>query len=139
MTKQPENGARWGLIREQWLQAACFALCFLGIRGRTGRSPIRVSAAYYCSDPVLNQLGVAPMFNLMNSLKDDMREENAELRLMDYAAATAHMRSYLGCAGRADSAAILRRSVPAATALYFSTIFLCIVSNISGTPMNIVG
>lgn len=105
------------LARGVAVSLALFALCFLGIRGRTGRSPIRVSAAYYCSDPVLNQLGVAPMFNLMNSLKDDMREENAELRLMDYAAATAHMRSYLGCAGRADSAAILRRSVPAATAL----------------------
>ncbi|MCF6413002.1 hypothetical protein I7648_04720 [Collinsella tanakaei] len=55
MTKQPENGARWGLIREQWLQAACFALCFLAFmlaeaavnaRASTILGPDRVTVTY---------------------------------------------------------------------------------------------
>lgn len=38
--------------------AVCIGLCLFGIRGRMGYNPIRVSQAYYCTDPFLNQLGV---------------------------------------------------------------------------------
>ena len=50
-------------------------LCFFGIRGRTGRNPIRISQAYYCTDPFLNQVGVAPVFSLMKSALDDSRRK----------------------------------------------------------------
>ena len=46
------------------LGLACIGLCLFGIRGRRGYNPIKVSAAYYCQDPFLNQLGVNPAFNL---------------------------------------------------------------------------
>lgn len=65
------------------LGAVLGALCFLGIRGRTGYNPIKVSGAYYCSDPFLNQLGINPAFNLLNSVRDDNRSENKQLELMD--------------------------------------------------------
>lgn len=57
-------------------------LCVFGIRGRTGYNPIKVSAAYYCNDPFLNQLGINPTFNLLNSTLDDRRAENRYLSLM---------------------------------------------------------
>ena len=59
------------------------ALCFLGIRGRLGYNPIKVSEAYYCNDPFLNQLGINPTFNLLTSYIDDQRPENRRLTLMD--------------------------------------------------------
>ena len=49
-------------------------LCVFGIRGRTGYNPIKVSQAYYCQDPFLNQLGVNPVFNLLTSHLDDKRK-----------------------------------------------------------------
>ena len=66
------------------LVGACLiGLCIFGIRGRTGYNPIKVSAAYFCQDAFLNQLGVSPTFNLLTSVMDDMRPENKYLHLMD--------------------------------------------------------
>ncbi len=64
--------------------AACVGLCIFGIRGRMGYNPIKVSQAYYCQDPFLNQIGVNPVFNLLTSALDDKRKENRQLELMDY-------------------------------------------------------
>lgn len=63
--------------------------CFLGIRGRLGYNPIKVSAAYFCTSPVLNNVGVNPMFSLLNSTLDAMRPENRTLHLMPPAQAVA--------------------------------------------------
>lgn len=62
--------------------AVCTGLCLFGIRGRTGYNPIRVSQAYYCTDPFLNQLGINPVFSLLTGTLDDHRKENRYLRLM---------------------------------------------------------
>lgn len=61
---------------------ACIGLCLFGIRGRTGYNPIKVSQAYYCQDPFLNQLGINPTFNLLTSTLDDMRKENKPIELI---------------------------------------------------------
>ena len=58
-------------------------LCMFGIRGRSGYNPIKVSAAYFCKDPILNQLGINPIFNLLTSTLDDQRPENKVLQLLD--------------------------------------------------------
>lgn len=71
------------LIGTLAIGAACVGLCLFGIRGRMGYNPIKVSQAYYCEDPFLNQLGVNPVFNLLTSTLDDMRKENRQLTLMD--------------------------------------------------------
>lgn len=89
-----------------------FALCVFGIRGRTGYNPIKISQAYYCNDPFLNQLGIAPAFNLLTSVLDDMRSENEELRLMPYDEAITLARQSLGLTGEVDSANVLNRVVP---------------------------
>lgn len=74
----------WSAIATVFLAGAVLSgLCFFGIRGRTGYNPIKVSGAYYCSDPFLNQLGINPVFNLLNSVRDDNRSENRQLELMD--------------------------------------------------------
>lgn len=71
-------------------------MCIFGIRGRTGYNPIKVSAAYYCEDPLLNQLGVSPTFNLLTSTLDDFRPENETVQLMDGDEALKNVRQYYG-------------------------------------------
>lgn len=57
--------------------------CLFGIRGRRGYNPIKVSAAYYCNDPFLNQLGLNPAYNLLITSLDEGRSENRRLQLID--------------------------------------------------------
>lgn len=71
------------------LGCAATGLCLFGIRGRMGYNPIKVSAAYYCHDAFLNQLGINPAFNLLTSSLDDRRPENRRLNLMPVAEARA--------------------------------------------------
>ena len=93
------------------VSALLLALCVFGIRGRRGYNPIKISEAYYCDDPFLNQLGINPAFNLLTSVLDDMKPENKDLRLMSSAEAVAYTRQWLGVAGKADSSDVLRRFV----------------------------
>lgn len=79
--------------------AACIGLCFFGIRGRMGYNPIKVSQAYYCKDPFLNQLGINPVFNLMTSTLDEHRKENRYLHLMPEQKAIAYIQAELGRKG----------------------------------------
>lgn len=83
---QKVKGAVIGLV--------LIGLCIFGIRGRTGYNPIKVSAAYYCEDAFLNQLGVNPTFNLLTSTLDDFRPENKALSLMDEAEALRNVSAY---------------------------------------------
>lgn len=102
----------WGWVPLRLVVTAVLVgLCLFGIRGRMGYNPIKISQAYYCDDPFLNQLGIAPSFNLVTSTLDGMRKENAELQLMPYAEAIDYTRSELGITGVADSTALLRRPV----------------------------
>lgn len=93
------------------LTLALIALCVFGIRGRRGYNPIKVSEAYYCDDPFLNQLGINPAFNLLTSVLDDMRPENKELHLMPAHEAVDETRQWLGISGKADSTQVLHRFI----------------------------
>ena len=88
--------------------AALIGLCIFGIRGRMGYNPIKVSQAYYCEDPFLNQLGVNPVFNLLTSTLDDMRKENRELALMDGETAINQVQNILGRNGISNISPIAR-------------------------------
>ena len=89
--------------------AVCVGLCMFGIRGRMGYNPIKVSQAYYCEDPFLNQLGVNPVFNLLTSTLDDNRKENRILHLMSEKDALSKVQKYLKRKGIAKLSPIARR------------------------------
>lgn len=86
-------------------------LCIFGIRGRVGYNPIKISEAYYCNNPFLNQLGISPAFNLLTSIMDDLRPENKELHLMPYSEAISEARQSLGISNQIDSSCVLRRHI----------------------------
>lgn len=121
------------------LSAALIGLCVFGIRGRTGYNPIKISQAYYCDDPFLNQLGIAPSFNLITSTLDGMRKENAELHLLPYDEAIAFVRHDLGLTGVADSVSLLRRQVTADTVVAHPNVVIILMESMSASLMQTFG
>lgn len=110
------KGFPWQRLAMQFLTAAALVgLCLFGIRGRTGYNPIKVSAAYFCTSPVLNQLGVNPVFCLLTSTLDDRRKENRTLHLMDGEQAVARVQQLLGRQGLEEISPIARRIEPDGT------------------------
>lgn len=106
-TVRPQLSVRDRLTMSAVALALC-GLCLFGIRGRRGYNPIKVSAAYFCNSPVLNQLGVNPMFCLLQSTLDDLRPENRRLHLMDDAHAIALVQQELGRRGLPDISPVAR-------------------------------
>lgn len=84
----------------------------LGIRGRLGYNPIKVSAAYFCQSTVLNNLGVNPMFNLLTSTLDTARPENQKLHLLAPHIAIRNVQEYLDRTGLEGISPIARQVKP---------------------------
>lgn len=114
-------------------------LCMFGIRGRTGYNPIKISQAYYCDDPFLNQLGINPAFNLLTSALDDMRKENNELHLMAYPEAVASARQSLGIEGKADSTHVMRRMIVADGKPQKHNVVVILMESMSANLMSVFG
>ena len=89
------------------ISAVCVGLCMFGIRGRLGYNPIKVSAAYYCTDSFLNQLGVNPTYNLLTSTLDEFRPENKELHLVGLDEASAAVAEYYNWIVETDTTSLM--------------------------------
>lgn len=121
------------------LVGACLiGLCLFGIRGRVGYNPIKVSAAYYCLNPVLNQMGVNPTFNLLASVVDDMREENRLLDLMPGDEAMRRAQSYLGRTG-IEGISPLARKVKSDTVCPRRNVVMVLMESMSASLMQRFG
>ena len=106
------------------LSAFLGGACFLGIRGRLGYNPIKVSAAYFCSSPILNNLGVNPMFNLLTSTLDDMRPENKTLHLMDSLVAIRNVQHFYGRKGIDNISPLARQIKPEGQPLKKNVVYI---------------
>lgn len=118
--------------------AMCIGLCLFGIRGRMGYNPIKVSQAYYCEDPLLNQLGVNPVFNLLTSTLDDNRKENRYLHLMPEEEAVANVQKLLNRKGIASISPIARE-VNATEAPSQKNVILIFMESMSANLMGSFG
>ncbi|MBE6208023.1 MAG: LTA synthase family protein [Rikenellaceae bacterium] len=113
-------------------------LCLLGIRGRMGYNPIKVSQAYFCEDPFLNQVGVSPMFNLLTSTLDDRRKENKQLTLLPDEEALATAQQLLGRTG-IDGISPLARRVEQETAATRKNVVMIFMESMSAHLMQSYG
>ena len=116
----------------------CIALCILGIRGHMGYNPIKVSQAYYCEDPFLNQLGINPVFNLLTSTIDDRKAENKKLQLMDDQEAVAFVQQTLNRKGITDLSPIARE-VHADSAINRKNVVMIFMESMSAKLMKTFG
>ncbi|MEG1686020.1 MAG: LTA synthase family protein, partial [Bacteroides sp.] len=117
----------------------CIGLCMLGIRGRMGYNPIKVSQAYYCDDPFLNQIGVNPVFNLLTSTLDDNRKENQSIYLMPEKKALAHVQKELGRKGIENISPIARKVEAKASSLPPKNVVLIFMESMSAHLMSSFG
>lgn len=69
----------WGIV----FSVLLLGLGFLGMRGKLSKIPIRVSTAYFCNNPFLNQIGLNPAFTFLKSLEDAGKSANQEVDLID--------------------------------------------------------
>ena len=69
--------------------------CYIGMRGRFGYNPIKVSQAYFCRNPFLNQLGLNPVHYLLYSSIDMSRSENNYIEITDSEEAKEYFENYM--------------------------------------------
>ncbi len=121
------------------LTVLLLALCFLGIRGRLGTTPIRTSAVYYCNDPFLNQLGINPAFNFIYSVKEDGKAANATIGLMEDSLALAYARDVYRLQGDSVSDKPLLRAVKTAGEVQRKNVVLIFMESMSANFLQYFG
>ncbi len=119
----------------------CAFLCVVGIRGGLWykKPPIKTGKAYYCTDAMLNQLGINPAFSLLSSAVEDMKAANRELHFMPYPEAVENVRRSLGITGRADSARVLLRTVKSDTVMSRHNVVVIMMESMSANYMQTFG
>lgn len=136
---KPEILSSKTLLKRVVMTLCLGGFCVFGIRGRIGYNPIKISEAYYCNNPFLNQLGIAPAFNLLTSCLDDMRPENQELHLMDYDEAIIYTRKSLGITGEVDSVNVLKRRIEADSIPLRPNIVVILMESMSASFLHTLG
>lgn len=113
--------------------------CLFGIRGRMGYNPIRVSAAFYCHNPFLNQLGINPAFNLLRSSIDSGKKENRDIELMDERLAVDYVWQSLGIADTLRESVSLVRPVRAEESPSRKNVVLILMESMSADLLGCYG
>lgn len=87
MPVQPASNIK---IITSFISILLLGFLFLGIRGRLEqKSPIRVGTAYFSNNPLINQMGLNPVFTFIKSIEEKAKLAKTELNLMDKAEAQA--------------------------------------------------
>lgn len=91
-----ENVSRLGL---GITTVVCILALFIAMRGRTTiKSPIRIGTAYFSNNPLLNQLGLNPVFTFVRSWLDSRNQSKNKIGLINSEEALKNVRKYLGIA-----------------------------------------
>lgn len=110
----------------------CLAFfCFLGMRGMLSR-PIRQEDAFYCNNPVLNQIGLNPIFTLGKSLDD-------QVGLMDENEAIKQTQEYLQITSTSDSISPVTRIIKSDSVMKKFNIILVLMEGLSADYMGTFG
>jgi len=86
--------------RNLWLKILAslvfLAIMLVGMRGRLAqKAPIKVGTAYITDNAFLNQLGLNPVFTLLQSYLENLDKRNEAIELMDETKAIALVQAYL--------------------------------------------
>ncbi|MCH5327740.1 MAG: sulfatase-like hydrolase/transferase [Coprobacter sp.] len=134
---QPSN---W---REKAVIFLCSALliggCLFGIRGRIGYNPIKVSAAYYCNNTFLNQLGIPPTFNLLRSSLEASKSEYKGIDLMNDEEAVQSVRELLHITDTLPDISPIARQVTATAEPTRQNVVLVLMESMSAKLMERYG
>lgn len=113
---------------------------FLGIRGRIQRkSPIRISTAYFGTNPFLNKLGLNPNFTLIKSYLESLNDHNKTLSLMEKDKAIALVQKYLNIDKPEFDSPVARRITPDTIATEKYNVVLIMMEGMSAANMAYFG
>ncbi|OYU95602.1 MAG: hypothetical protein CFE21_10695 [Bacteroidetes bacterium B1(2017)] len=107
------------------------ALCFMGLRGKIDR-PIRQGDAFFGSDPILNQIGLNPVFTLLKSYTE-------KVNLMDNSEALTKTLTLLNIKNSDPSISPLARFVEPKGDAKKVNIVLVLMESMSGNYMSRFG
>jgi len=106
-------------------------LCFMGMRGKKSH-PIRQGDAFYCTNPILNQVGLNPVFTLMKSYGD-------KVKLMDNTIAIKKTQQFLQIQVPLESISPIARLVKSDSVMKKHNIVLVLMEGMSAGFMKTFG
>ena len=114
---------------------ALLSVMFLGIRGRIQhKSPIRVGTSYFSDNSFLNKLGLNPVFTLINSYLDDLKNSSI-IDLMDNETAIQYVQTIMNISSLQYTSPLARKIVPAEVSENKPNVILVIMESMSAAKM----
>jgi phosphoglycerol transferase MdoB-like AlkP superfamily enzyme len=115
-------------------------LLFVGIRGRLEiKSPIRIGTAYFSNYAFPNQLGLNPVFTLMESYFNSQKNENKQLQLINDKKAIENVRRSLGISDTSNSSPIARDFIPDSVSGNRANVVIIIMESMAAVKMGRYG
>lgn len=129
------------LIRKALLVKIVVSVIFLGfmfagIRGRLAqKAPIKVGTAYITDNAFLNQLGLNPVFTLMQSYLENLDKRNEAIRLIDEQVAIKRVQQYLGISPVNPYYPLYRQVIPDSVATNKPNVVIIIMESMAASKM----
>lgn len=126
--------------RNIWLKLT-FSLIFMGLmlvgmRGRLAKkSPIKVGTAYISDNSFLNQLGLNPVFTLLQSYLEDLDNRNEVIELIDENYAISKVQEYLGIDSVHTYYPLYRKIIPDSISANKPNVVIVIMESMAASKM----
>ncbi|HLO89885.1 MAG TPA: LTA synthase family protein [Lentimicrobium sp.] len=129
----PGNGK---LITRLALTLVFLGIMLIGIRGRISeKAPIKVGTAYNTDSPFINQLGLNPVFTLMQSYLENLDNRNQVIRLIDDKEAIVNIQHYLDIEKSNDYYPLYREVIPDTISKNKPNVIIVIMESMTASKM----
>jgi phosphoglycerol transferase MdoB-like AlkP superfamily enzyme len=130
------QGIRRSLLLKVIVSVVFLGLMFAGIRGRLAqKAPIKVGTAYITDNAFLNQLGLNPVFTLMQSYLENLDKRNEAIRLIDEQTAIQRVQEYLGINPANPYYPLYRQVIPDSVATNKPNVVIIIMESMAASKM----
>jgi phosphoglycerol transferase MdoB-like AlkP superfamily enzyme len=111
-------------------------LMLIGIRGRLAqKAPIKVGTAYVTNNPFLNQLGLNPVFTLMQSYLENLDKRNEAIKLMDEQKAITMLQDYQKIDSAHSYFPLFRKIIPDSISANKPNVVIIIMESMAASKM----
>lgn len=111
-------------------------LMLAGIRGRMAlKAPIKVGTAYVTDNAFLNQLGLNPVFTLMQSYLENLDKRNEAIHFMDEQTAIARVQEYLKIDPVNPDFPLYRQVIPDSVSINKPNVVIIIMESMAASKM----
>lgn len=124
------------LVLKVMVSLVFLGVMFAGVRGRLAKkSPIKVGTAYVTDNAFLNQLGLNPVFTLMQSYLENLDKRNQAIRMVDEKVAISKVQQYLGIEAANPYYPLYRMVTPETVANVRPNVVIVIMESMAASKM----